>query len=510
MRIDINDIQTTFQQSDMAVRHSILDALVEVFRPSDYQHLNKVLDSDCFVGDIIQILPAEILIIIFGYLESRDVFLLRNVSMKWNSFLSESSFMNRMTSIMFAPGICNPAETQNLEMLATFEDKVRCLCAIRNGTPYSLEFLTGMASYNLFTTYCSGTLLCSQGPDIIVNNLYTSKCSKLHGDYMESFVLMEVNMHHILAASIFGMVYCWNVVSLKPLAKFRIPSVDVAVRSSATTILLNDQQRWYIYSLTSRKLFVQLATNRSVGSDDPATYRIYVDGGLVYAVGSDGILLIDRLNALGTSLSAIKEIDVRSEVERICVAKGQDISMTGSACIRIIFGHDCIWDSETDDPPEHEPNELQYVCYLELRDGDLKFLYHKTMQNYLHDCSIYYPMLSRSFTSSSCYDDELHVMLSQKPEQGHNIHPSGKLATGRRSLRPIAMPERAHSRDQAGDWKHFGITLKGCPDLYPLRNGCAVLGDFHFQIVHDPEIGTVSVFRFYEDHMLTDTNIRKL
>lgn len=505
MPINIIDFQNEFQQSDWETRHRILDALLEVFRPSDYRYFGKLLCPGRFVGDSIQILPFELVVMIFGYLEPRDIFLLRSVSTIWNVFLSQTSFMNEMDSIMFAPDLLNPVDSCNLKSLRSFEDRARCLCAIRNGTPYSFELISDPNNDPARAFYCSGILLLWLEPQILVKRLYTedSEWSGLFGDEMEVFQEVEINMNHILALSFDGMVYCWNVTSLKQQAKFKIPPLtDVHLLSNSTTILLNDERRWYIYSLRNTSLSIQ-PVDWSMISSQPQVWKIFVDeDGLVSAIRLDDMLLIYRVDELGTSLSLVKEINLWSEVERTLVAAGQDRSLTQSARMKVIFGHECVWASEQD---RWQGDKSEHSCIFELRTGSLKLQYHKVMQERLQQGkAIFYPMATRSFfSSSSKCKDELPVdtVLGEISKPGR----SGTNSFGRMPLKPRLKPETVPSRDSHKIWKHTGIDLQGWPDLFDGHIlGPDVLGDLHFLIVSDWTTGTVGVFRFYEDHMLAN------
>lgn len=307
---ELISLQQRFHAFDLRDRQVVLDALVEVFRPSDFRHLSSRLFPESFVGDFVQILPPEISDIIFSHLEPQSLYRLRNVSTLWNAYLSRPEFLRTMDLRMYStssPYVID-VDSEYVET-ASFEDKVRNRAALLNGRSHSFGLIRHKAGNLSTLAYCLGNLLNYSGPRIYVMQLYRegSGWHGLVGDDLESFTIVQATPRFIIATTQLGVVYCWNIRSLDQVAKFRIPAMPFEVEASHDTIVLFCPDSWFLYSLQHQRLCridrpFDVHSGMSVGHVE--------NNGFIYGLAIEGTIDTYKINESRTSLDFCHSVNI--------------------------------------------------------------------------------------------------------------------------------------------------------------------------------------------------------
>lgn len=202
-----------------------------------------------YVGDLLQILPAEIVDIIFAYCEPQDIFRLRNVSSTWNSYLAQPVFIQRMAMKMHAYVEQYRLNCDKISAESTsFEDCVRNRRALLNGHAHNFEHFEHIRSANHYgddMLLNSGILLewYSLWSTIYVKRLFGNDTSwhTLQDEDLVDFICVNLTEKYIVAATVELRVYCWDAASFERVAVFRLSSMPFAIHASSNTILMYGQ-----------------------------------------------------------------------------------------------------------------------------------------------------------------------------------------------------------------------------------------------------------------------------
>lgn len=407
-------------------------ALLESFRPSNA----SPLDADGrFVGDLVQLMPAEVVDIILAYFEPEDIFKLRNISKTWNNYLTQPGFLNHFNLKIFSGSGQHLLDSESIQSESrTFEDRVRNLCALSHGRACKFEHIRHSNDSRDDIIYCSGTIVSwwEESFNIYVQWLYKNDAEwhKLESDYRENFRSVKLTSKYILAYTQCGQVYCWDISTLHLLVTFWATAVPELINgptkrwrlddlhtsqmrmmdkpshidaSSNTIVVLISLRKGYLYSLDTKSLtVVHPALHRH--SFDYNFEKTRVDqSGYIYLPINDmhceQYVDVFKINDTSTSIDFVNCIDLQA------IGKQQIASLAGDRDGGLVAGPNdiynvvVIWNHE-------------YLCHVhigpimgtrihlisELKDGLMKY-HHLIREEQYFDLSrsIYYPKIRRTF-----------------------------------------------------------------------------------------------------------------
>ena len=215
--MNIDAITQQFAASSVHDRNDLLDSLITKFKPADYRHAQRALWPELFVGDMIALLPSEIIHTILSYLPIHYVYKLRQVSTAWNAFFSDPAF----ETVQKGSDWFNHA---------SFLQKAKARAALLNGVAFSRRYYTvprATTDDDIDTQtpwFYRGVAVVTTSRAIQVYDFYQSTRIELVGDDLERFRASTIGERVICATTQGLTCYVWTLDGLR-IDKFRTPEI---------------------------------------------------------------------------------------------------------------------------------------------------------------------------------------------------------------------------------------------------------------------------------------------
>ncbi|CCG80558.1 F-box domain protein [Taphrina deformans PYCC 5710] len=309
---DVHAFQQAFVASEMDQRHRLLDALIETFRPSDYRHVVKKLYPDRFVGDMMTLLPTELIDIILNHLEPQYIYTLRNVSSIWNNYLSSTELMQTMYECFYGSNGRYILDKDNPHSPhKTLHQRVRNRCAMRNGQARSFDLICHAVPGHSLLSYSHGTLVNWSDNAIFVTRLADPEHDwhLLRGQDFEVFRVVSATPDYIIALTKSRKIYCWSTDDLELVAQFKVPSEPYELSASKDTLVIFDVTAWYFYHVPTKTL-----SHHGIDwfdTERDTVHTVHVERtGFIYTVHQDGTIKTLRLSDDGTTVDRVSTQNV--------------------------------------------------------------------------------------------------------------------------------------------------------------------------------------------------------